>query len=504
MALINPSLDYTDKDFDALRVRARQLISAAFPDWTDDNVANFGNMLVDLFCFTGDVLGFYQDKQARETRWTQATQRKNLIALVKLIGFAPAGATAAQATERFTLAAIMAADVVLPKGSTVRTLEVTEPIVYQLLEDLTIPAGVLTVDAVVENSEFQSDTFESDGLANQSFTLTKTPYLEGSSVVTAANGAYVQVANFLRSTSSDRHYTVIVDQNDRAKITFGNGINGTIPNGTITDAYRTGGGQAGRVDATTLRKLDGSFTDAFGSPASIVVTNPAASAGGTDRQSNRSIQLLAPESVRVSDRTVAREDFEIVAKKIPAVSRALMLTKNEDPGIPENSGILFLVPPGAGVAPQQTIDAVAAQFVLFPYLQTFQLAIQTAAYKAISIEARVYLAKGWTTPAKRAEAKANILRNLAAYFADADADGTPNPLIDFGFNQKAGNGEPAGSVAWSDVFNVVRDTTGVRKVDAADSSFLLNGAHSDVAIANKEFPKLGAVTLIDGDTSEVL
>lgn len=495
-AQFRPSLDYTDKDFDALRVRARQLISAAFPEWTDDNVANFGNILVDLHCFVGDVLGFYQDKQARETRWTQAKQRKNLLALVKLIGFRPTGATAATAAETFTLTSgAAAADVILPKGTIVRTLEVTAPSRYQLLSDLTIPAGQTVATATVENSEFQSDAFASNGLANQSFTLTRTPYVDGSAVVVAANGAYTQVDNFLRSGPTDRHFVVVVDQNDRARLDFGNGINGQIPSGTIAVEYKTGGGLAGRVEAGKLTKLEGNPTDAFGNPVTIGVTNVLKSDGGADRQSNESIRQLAPESVRVSDRTVAREDFEIVAKKVPTVSRALMVTKNEDPGISENSGILFLVPPGSGTVSQGTIDAVTAQFLIFPYTTTFQLAVQGAAYLVVNVRARIFLAKG----AVPATVKAAVVASLGAFFAVEDDEGTPNPLIDFGFNYKDANGDPDGFLALSDVFNVVRDTVGVRKVDPSDNGFQLNGLPTDLAIENKQFPKLGTITLIDAD-----
>ena len=95
MALLAQATDYTDKDFDSLRLRLQNLVRSVFPDWTDFNVASFGNILVELFAFIGDLLAFYQDNQARESRIATATQRKNLIALTKLLGFRPAGARAA-------------------------------------------------------------------------------------------------------------------------------------------------------------------------------------------------------------------------------------------------------------------------------------------------------------------------------------------------------------------------------------------------------------------------
>jgi len=89
MGLLAQATEYTDKDFDSLRLRLQSLVGSVFPDWTDFNVANFGNILLEMYAFVGDVLTFYQDNQARESRLLTATQRKNLIGLTKLLGFRP-------------------------------------------------------------------------------------------------------------------------------------------------------------------------------------------------------------------------------------------------------------------------------------------------------------------------------------------------------------------------------------------------------------------------------
>ena len=94
-----------------------------------------------------------------------------------------------------------------------------------------------------------------------------------------------------------------------------------------------------------------------------------------------------------------------------------------------------------------------------------------------------------------------IRANLAAMFRVSEPDGTPNPRIDFGFNIRDADGNPAGEVAWSDVLNVVRDTVGVRKV--ADD-FTLNGLPGDVALKVRELPALGTITIVNGDTGALL
>lgn len=501
MALIQPSSDYTDRDFDSLRLRVRNLIASAFPEWTDANVANFGNILVDQQAFVGDVLAKYQDAQARECRWSQAVLRQNLLAVAALVGFTPTGATAATVDELFTLSAPQASNVVLPAGTKVSTLEVVAPVQYQLLTALTITAGELTATASVENSEFASDAFTSSGLPNQAFQLSKTPFLEGSLALTAADGTYALVRNFLDSGPSSKHFTVRVDSANRAKVTFGNGVNGSIPSGAISAAYKTGGGAAGRVEASRLKKLVGSFSTLLGAPVTITVTNPQASSGGTDRQTNAQMRQAAPESVRVSDRLIAREDFEIEANKVAGVARTLFLTENEDPGTGENRGILYVVPTSSGVpaTPSQALlAAVMAALALKPTASSFRYRAQAPSYLDVNIFAKVYLAKGVTG----AQAKASVLAGLGALFSPELGDGSRNPGVDFGFNLKNQAGNPDGTLAWSDVFDAVRDAAGIKKVAPAD--FTLNGLRSDLALGTRQFPRLGTVQIVDGDTGVTL
>lgn len=477
MAVLPTSLDYTDKDFDALRARLIALVKSVFPDWSDFSVASFGNLLIEMYAFVGDVLTFYLDNQARESRLSTATQRKNVIALARMLGYKLHGAQAATAEVLLKLARPPSADVVIPAGTVVRTQEVTEPVRFQLLADVTIPAGAdpPEVLCVVESSETRTQLFDARGL--------------------------VDLDSLLGSEPNDRHFMVLVDQNDRATIRFGNGTSGAPPTGTVQIAYKTGGGAGGNVDAGRLVVIEGAFADVHGHPVQVSVTNPSPATGGADRQGVASAKLLAPESLRTLTRTVTREDFEVNARRVPGVARALMLTSNEDTSIDENAGILYVIPEGGGLPTVALRNLVLAQVTdVYPHTLTFQVAVQSPVYRNVDIEARIYLRQGHAKAAVRDRVKAN----LQAMFRVSEPDGTPNPLVDFGFNIKDADGNPVGEIAWSDVFNVIRDTTGVRKVGDRHGDLKLNNLPADVRLGIKEFPLLGNVTLIDGDTGSYL
>jgi len=503
MSLIGGTTDYTDKDFDSLRARLINLVRSAFPAWTDFNVANFGNIMMELFAHVGDVVLYYQDNQSRESRITTAQLRQSLLGLAKLVGYTPGGASAATAEVVVTLGAPPIGNVTFAAGDLCRTLEITDPVVFQVLGDVTIVALTDPPTAVlqVEHSLTAQETFTSTGLPNQEFTLSDTPYLDASASISAADGAYSQVDDFLSSTSTDRHYTVTVDENDRATVTFGNGINGAIPQGTITVDYKSGGGDDGNVEAGSIRKLDSSYTDHLGNPQVVTVTNPSAASGGSNRDTIEEIREDAPESLRVLNRTVAREDYEINALRVAGVSRALMLTSNERASIDENAGMLHIIPDGGGLPTQTLKDAVETMVtVTYPNTITFVLSVADPEYLTVDVQATVYLVEG----AVAATVDAAIRSNLADWFALDDDDGSSNENVDFGFNSTDSDGDPDPVVAWSDVFNVVRDTTGVRKVGDGLGDFILNGERSDVSLEVQEFPTLGTVTLLNGDTGGTL
>ncbi len=501
MAVIPSNLDYTDRDFDSLRNRLENLLRSVFTDWTDFQVANFGVMLMEMFAFVGDVLGFYQDNQAKESRILTATQRKNLIGLAKLIGFKVSGNSAATADVVISLAEVPAGNFNLPAGQIVRTPQISDQVEFQLLTAASIPA--LTdppqVTVTVENSESQAEQFQSTGLPNQEFQLELTPFIDDSLTVIAADGTYTEVDNFLDSAAADRHFVVVVDQNDRATIKFGNGVNGSIPQGSIDADYKTGGGSIGNVEAGNISVVDGSFTDDLANPVTVSITNPVKASGGIDRQNVEQIKQLAPAELRVLNRTVSREDYEINSKRLTSVARALMLTSNESVEIVENSGKLFIVPVGGGVPSQALKDAVLLQVTVeFPNTLTFTVDVVDAVYLTINVTARVFRAAGFT----QSETRTEIEAALAAFFALNNEDGSENEDIDFGFNFKDVDGNPTGEISWSTIFEAIAGTAAVRKIGDQPNDLALNGADDDVPIKVEEFPILGTITLTDGDTGE--
>ncbi len=503
MGILPRSVDYTDRDFDALRARLIALLQSVFPEWSDFDVATFGNVLLEMFAFVGDVLGFYGDNHARESRLVTATQRRSVIALAQMFGYRLGGASAAVTELELRLEAAPRAEVRIPVGTTVRTEEVTEPVRFQLLEEAVFvtAADPPVVTVRVEHSQSHERVYDVSDRAAFEQELWRKPYLDGSAEVSASNGDYLEVPSLLSSGPRDRHFVVRVDQNDRATLRFGDGVNGAPPTGALRVRYKTGGGSAGRVEAGSLSVLEGTFADASGRPVRVRATNPRRAEGGLDRETIAAAKVNIPESLRALTRSVAREDFEIHARQVPGVARALMLTSNEDGSIEENAGILFIVPAGGGAPVPALKNAVLRQVTeVYPSTLTFQVAVQDAVYRRVDVYARLFFAPGVRSAVQRARVAATIRERLQDHFQITNPDGTPNRRVDFGFNVKDADGHPAGEVALSDVRNVVRDTVGARKLGDQPDDFRLNDRHVDVRLRIQEFPVLGSVRIVDGDT----
>ena len=536
MSILPQNSDYTSKDFDALKLRLEALIRSVFPTWTDHEVANFGNLLSEMYCFVGDVLCFNQDNNARESRIGTATQRRNLIALAKLVDYIPSLAEPATVDETFTGIGLVA-NVDIPAGTILRTKS-ADSIQFQLLSPVHLTPGSPTAVGTIENSMTQEQTHEGDGKADQKVTLDAYPFLSAVSVVGAFSGQWSQVENFLLSGSADKVFAVSVDNNDKATITFGNGTSGAVPSDVITITYKTGGGTVGNVEQASIEKIDGPILDVVSNLVTIEVTNLSAATGGVDRETLESIKVSAPRSIKNPTSSIARTDYEDNALSlVPGLTRALMLTRNEMSIIPYNAGRLYVVPtgnaevpPAPGFPSAKLLQQVRAVFLSDtqgraprPAPATFALQTIGATYLDFALQVRVYLTRSAAATADTKLAVKNAaMEAIIAYFNPLLSNGTANPAINFGYYLRQARANPLstyGQIPLSDLQDVIRDVPGILKLGSNDADFVIttntedpdltitaidSGVHRDIDLNDFWFPRFATLLLIDGDTNLAL
>lgn len=168
----------------------------------------------------------------------------------------------------------------------------------------------------------------SDGVTPfQKFELKKAPVTQvpganggEQAIVLRVNGvAWTRVDDFSGSRSTDRHYRLETDENQKVSVIFGNGKKGAIPPSGkkhIHAVYRQGLGAVGNVDTgatSRIKKAHPLINRAF---------NPTPILGGADPASLKDLQRQATRYIRTFDRAVSIQDHADVALLYPGVARA--------------------------------------------------------------------------------------------------------------------------------------------------------------------------------------
>lgn len=484
--------NYTDKDFAALQVRLRGLALSVFPDWPVDRATAFANMMLDSFAFVGDLANYYNDANYRESFSSEAELLQSVLYIARSLGVDLPLQESSTADVLFTMPSARAVDVHILAGTRVST-DGENSVEFQVVSDTTILAGAVSATISVENVQSKSETLTPPGEAWWSAWLSSVPYIRLKSVVDSLGFTWTEQDTLVRSTSTDRHFEVVVNAAGRAQLRFGDGVMGMVPSQPLTVEYLTGGGAVGNVAKNTIIRILDTIRDTSGVAVAFVCTNPNAASGGNDRISARQAGRMIPESFRAQNRSVSNPDFVAHAEEVAGVARACMLTANEDPGLQENEGHLLIVPEGGGEPSTALKLAVETKVTVEkPAPITFRVVVMAPQYFQVDVTAKVYRKAGYD-----AAAVGETLRgDLEDFFAITLPSGDKNPSVNFGGGYVASDGSTDSSLPYSDVYNVLRDAEGVRKLGPV----LLNSLAGDVPLQPRQFPILGSVVLVDGDT----
>ena len=109
------NVNYLGKDFDALKQNLIDFTKTYFPNqYSDFSDASPGTIFIEQAAAIGDMLSFYQDVQLKESMLSNATERKNVIALAQSMGYKPKVTTPAVTT--ITVYQEVSASSTLPYG----------------------------------------------------------------------------------------------------------------------------------------------------------------------------------------------------------------------------------------------------------------------------------------------------------------------------------------------------------------------------------------------------
>ena len=343
-----PQIDYTSRDYTAIREDLLALIDQFTPEWTNRDPIDLGMTLVELFSYLGDIINFYTDRAANEGFLATASQRDSLLRIAQMIGYVPTSISAA--SVELTFSNSTEAAVVIPARTQIATSSVVNglntQIVFETDSAITVPAQVSGVDGTQVVSATQGVTSVdkvlgvSSGAPSQVFRIPDAGVVISSIEVTINGVSYNYSAFLLDNTIYDPVFTTTNDAEGYTYVVFGDGVGGRIPPAaaSIYVTYRVSDGAAGNVPSQTLTTF---LTNV---EAGVTVYNTDPATGGADEESSDSIRYNAPRALRSLTRAVSLKDYTYLALQVPGVAKAnadssnytsvtLYLSPFGDPGV---------------------------------------------------------------------------------------------------------------------------------------------------------------------------
>lgn len=422
-----PQIDYTSRDFEAIRDDMISLIQYFLPEWKNRDASDFGITLIELFAYMGDIMSYYIDRAANESFITTASQRDSVLRIARLLDYTPTASTPATVTLSFSTLNTSAQTV--PAGTQVSTTSIVDgentEIIFETDTAITVSPSVdggLTAGPVTTVAATQGYTVEqtginalavSNGLADQVYALAEYPVIKDSIEITVDGVVYTFVDYLVDYSGNDPVFTIDVDAEDITYILFGDNVGGRIPprNATIEAVYRVGVGAAGNVAENTLTEIVTNYQ------VGLQVNNEDAASGGSDTEDTDSIRISTPISIRALNRAVTLTDYESLAIQVAGVAKASALANTY------NNITLYFAPSGDPGVEDNNITPTTVFTNLTTDVNTFfedkmppttTLTLQPPSYVSVDIELNLFILAQYRQSTV-VTAVQNVLSNFLAF-----------------------------------------------------------------------------------------
>lgn len=413
-----PVIDYTSRDYEALRADLIRLIRARIPFWTAENPNDFGVALVEAYAYGLDGLHYYLDRIANEAYLSTAVQRESLYSIADMFNYSPRQARPASVYLEFSNST--QTEITLPQGTRVQASVPGESgsMVknFEVQEDTVLPAGTAIAASqtsnvlAVEGRTYKDETLGiSNGFVRQQFFLPRTSVLSGSVVITTQIGdstiEWAEVSDLQEESPTAKVFQVIRQTDGSSVVRFGDGLHGDIPglHAVVRATYRVGGGTSGNIPPSTVNIIVEPVI--YG----VSVTNPDAATGGLNAESLDSIRINAARSFRSRDRAVTLADYVAVAESVDGVAKAKAVGNNG------SSVAVYVAPEDDGTkqpALSQALDDYTTSWLESRAMAGVTIQVFSAAFTDIHIAMDVHC----EPTARQDEVQAEVEETLDYFF----------------------------------------------------------------------------------------
>ena len=334
-------LDYTSRDFAAIRTQMVGLAKGLMPDWqTAGESGDFGTLLLELFAYMGDVMNFYIDRAASEAFLGTALRRQSVLYIADMFGYKAVGQHSATVGLLFDLDEKMDEKIVIPAGARIynETRNSADTIVFELDAPITLDPDPAKPESVRKNVQgwATEGIMVYDNLLGLSLggpaldlTISEKGVVAHTVLISSREGGQIiewtEVSDISLGRPTQSVFTTYMDDYDNTHVLFGDNAAGRIPpvNAEIFGTYRIGVG----VEANSLLpgdlKVISSTSELSDKLWAVTVRNPNAPVGGTDPESTDSMRFSIPRAAgRIKNRAITLNDYADLALQVPGVAKS--------------------------------------------------------------------------------------------------------------------------------------------------------------------------------------
>lgn len=432
--------NYTGRDYTSEYNRLLALLQSELPEYTDLNHSDAGIVLLRLLARETDQLNNYIDRVFAEGFLNTALFKQSLIDLGMLVGYLPTLANAATTTMLLTRKLGAEDDIVVSQYT---EFSRSNGVKYINLEAATMTGDTLSVDVIQGSHEEltlrSTDFSTTDWSGHPRYNLGSGVAANSVSVVSGTSPSYTwtEVDSFWRSTSTDRHFLLELDENDDVWLVIGDGVKGSsLP--LLTDIFVTylqTDGKLGNCGAGVISSIPESLIGFVETSTNNIIAN-----GGADAESTESIRRNIPRVTRTQRRGVTLEDYEALVENIPGVLWCQALDRNTITAYPWEFVALYIVPSGGGEMSDAFKATIQSELADWGHLLNWsgRYLLLDAVEQDVDVAVRVGLRTGYTSN--------TVIQNITAAL---------DTLFDI---EARGIGE---TLTFSDLHNAVINATGV-------------------------------------------
>ncbi len=329
-------LDYTSRDFAAIRTQLVGLAKGFMPEWeTVGETGDFGTLVLELFAYMGDVLNFYIDRAASEAFLGTALRRQSVLYIADMMGYKPVGQHSASVKLLFGMVSETegASVLTLPAGTRIynETDNSADVIVFELDNPLTLSPGQTDVVAYATEGAMVYDNLLGISLGGPALELVipEKGVVTHSITIKSREGGQIvdwtEVTDISLGRPTQSVFTTYLDDYDNTHILFGDNAAGRIPpvNAEIFGSYRLGVGVEANQLAPDTLKIIASTAELSDQLWSVSVRNPESPVGGTDPESTDSMRFSIPRAAgRIKNRAITLNDYADLALQVPGVAKS--------------------------------------------------------------------------------------------------------------------------------------------------------------------------------------